>query len=50
MATASGEFDADDPDVMTGTFTFEGEVLVELPGVPTDPFFDEFDFIAHRVE
>ncbi len=50
MATASGEFDADDPDVMTGTFTFEGAVLIELPGVPTDPFFDEFDYIAHRVE
>jgi len=49
-ATATGEFDADDPDVMTGTFTFNGEVLVELPGVPTDPFADEFDYIAHRVD
>lgn len=49
-ATASGVFDADDPDVMSGTFTFDGEVLVDLPGVPTDPFSDEFDYIAHRVE
>jgi len=49
-ATATGEYDPDDPNAMTGTFTFEGEVLVEMPGAPTEPFLEEFSFVANRVE
>jgi len=48
--TARGEFDADDPNIMSGTFMFEGEVLVEVPGVPADSFADQFDYVARRVE
>jgi hypothetical protein len=48
-ATASGAFDPDDPDVMTGTFSFEYDITVEFPGVPTGGDSSEFGFIAHRI-
>ncbi len=48
-ATATGTFDADDPDVMTGSFSFEYDITVEFPGVPTDGDSSEFNFIAHRI-
>ena len=47
-ATTSGTFDADDPDVMTGMFSYEIDVLVNFPGIPADTQ-DEFSYIAHRV-
>jgi len=49
-ATADGTFDLTDPNTMTGTFAYDSEVLVDLPGVPADSFTDEFAYIAHRVE
>ena len=46
-AIATGTFDPDDPDTMTGTFSFSTRVtLISLPEANTD---DEFPFIAHRV-
>ncbi len=45
--TATGTFDPDDADTMTGTFSFSTRVtLVSIPGADQD---DEFFFIAHRV-
>ena len=48
-ATADGQFDPDDPDVMTGSFSFVADVVVELPGVPTDTIEQTFDYRAQRV-
>lgn len=48
-AMATGTFDADDPDVMTGTFSFEYDITVEFPGVPTGGDSSEFSFIANRI-
>ena len=45
--TATGTFDADDPNTMTGTFSFSTRItLISIPEANTD---DEFTFIAHRV-
>lgn len=49
-ATASGTFDPDDPNVMTGSFSYAITILVDFPGVPTDGLDAEFTFIAHKVE
>ncbi len=48
-ATASGTFDPDDPDTMTGEFAFVVDILVSSPGVPSDTQEQAFSFIAHRV-
>jgi hypothetical protein len=48
-ASASGNFDPDNPDLMTGTFSFEFEVTVSVPGVPETSGNETFGFIAHRV-
>lgn len=46
-ATATGTFDPDDPNTMTGTFTYSTRVtLISIPEANVD---DEFTFIAHRV-
>lgn len=47
-ATATGTFDPDDADTMTGTFAFTTQVTlpIDIPGADQD---DEFYFIAHRV-
>ncbi len=46
-ANATGTFNPDDPDTMTGTFSYSTRVtLVSIPEANTD---DEFAFIAHRV-
>ncbi len=46
-ASAAGTFDPEDPDVITGTFTFKSEVtLLDIPEANVD---DTFDFIARRV-
>ena len=47
-ANASGTFDPDDPDVMTGTFSYSTQLTVpiDIPGAEQD---DEFDFRATRV-
>lgn len=49
-ATADGEFDPEDPDVMSGSFAFVADILVELPGVPTETIEESFDYRATRVE
>lgn len=49
-ASASGTFDPDDPNTMTGTFEYAFDTLVELPGVPVGDLEERFGFIAHRVE
>ncbi len=49
-ATASGEFDAEDADVMTGSFSFIANILVELPGVPTDTIEQTLNFRATRID
>ena len=47
-ANATGTFDPDDPDTMTGTFSFSMRVtLLSIPEANQD---DEFSFIAHRVQ
>lgn len=45
---AAGTFDPDDPDTMTGIFSFMTEITlpIDIPGAEVD---DEFSFIAHRV-
>ncbi len=47
-ATATGMFDPNDPDTMTGTFAFTTQLTIpiDIPGAEMD---DEFYFIAHRV-
>lgn len=46
-ATATGTFDPDDPDTMTGMFSYSTRVtLISIPEANQD---DEFTFIAHRV-
>jgi len=46
-ATASGTFDPEDQNTMTGTFTYSTRVtLISMPEANVD---DEFIFIAHRV-
>lgn len=46
-ATATGTFDPDDPDTMTGTFAFTTQVtLISIPDANQD---DEWSFIAHRI-
>jgi len=47
-ATATGTFDPDDPDVMTGTFYYATEVTLPIPIEGGDQE-DEFPFIARRV-
>ena len=49
-ATASGTFDPDDPNTMTGSFSFSVDILVDFPGVPTEGLAEDFTFIAHRLE
>jgi len=46
-ASASGTFDPDDPDTMTGTFAFS--TRVSLSAIPEGDLDEEFTFIAHRV-
>ncbi len=47
-AGATGTFDPDDPDTMTGIFSFSMHVtLLSIPGGDQE---DEFSFIAHRVQ
>ena len=48
-ASASGSFDPDDPNTMTGTFAYAFDILIERPGVPVSDQEDSFGFIAHRV-
>lgn len=46
-ATASGTFDANDPDTMTGEFSFSVRVTItSIPGANTD---QAYTYIAHRV-
>ncbi len=47
-AGAVGTFDADDPDTITGTFSFSMELTIpiEIPGANQS---DSFSFVAHRV-
>ncbi len=52
-ATATGELDPDDPDVMTGEFTYSFEVSSSLPieiPIATDDLQGDISFIARRVE
>lgn len=46
-ATASGTFDADDPDTMRGTFTFSSRVT--LLDIPEGNIDDSFTFVGRRV-
>ncbi len=48
-STASGTFDPDDSDIMTGTFGYTITMTVTIPGIPFEDQEDEFGFIAHRV-
>ncbi len=46
-ATATGTFDPDDPNTMTGTFAFTTELtFFEIPEAEID---EEFFFVAHKV-
>jgi hypothetical protein len=45
--TATGTFDADDPDTMTGEFTFSVQATVDF--IPNANVDQGFTFIAHRV-
>ena len=46
-ATATGTFDPDDPNTMTGTFAFTTELtFFEIPEAELD---EEFFFVAHKV-
>ncbi|MGD2108122.1 MAG: hypothetical protein PVI86_01895 [Phycisphaerae bacterium] len=46
-ADATGNFDPDDPDTMTGTFAFSTDVsFFEIPEAELD---EEFDFIATKI-
>lgn len=46
-ASASGTFDFDNPDRMTGVFTFTSQVtLADIPSANMD---EEFEFVAERV-
>lgn len=47
-ASASGMFDETDPDVMTGTFEYDVQMEVDIPGVPVQEGTQSFGFIAHR--
>lgn len=47
-ANASGSFDADDPNRMTGRFAFEADISV--PGIPQDSFAQVFNFEATKLE
>jgi hypothetical protein len=47
-ASATGTFDPDDPDVLTGTFYYTTEVTLPFPIEGADQE-DEFPFIARRV-
>lgn len=49
-ASASGTFDPDDPDTMTGTFAYAFEITVNFPGIPVSDLAETFAFIAHRVK
>jgi hypothetical protein len=47
-ASASGTFDADNPDRMTGVFSFTSEVTIaSIPGANLN---EEFEFVAERAE
>ncbi len=46
-ATASGTFDADDPNTMTGDFSFNSRVT--LLDIPEGNIDDEFTFVGRRV-
>jgi len=48
-ANASGTFDPDDPDTMTGMFDYAFQVTVDFPGIPVSDLAQTFGFIAHRV-
>ncbi len=49
VAEATGTFDADDPNIMTGNFSFTVDITVEIPGVPVEDTMDSFAFIAQKV-
>jgi len=46
-ATASGTFDANDPNTLTGEFSFS--VVITIPSVPQTNTDAAFSYIAHRV-
>ncbi len=48
-ATASGTFDPDDANLMTGTFSFTSEVLVPID-IPNAEVDMAFDFVVQRVD
>ena len=45
-ASASGTFDSNDPDTMTGGFSFQSEVVIA--SIPNANMSESFSFIAHR--
>lgn len=46
---AQGQYDAEDPNLMTGSFSFSGSTT-DLPGIPAQTFEDAMDFVARRVK
>ncbi len=48
-ATATAEFDPDDPNVVSGTFYFKSEVLLFADMFPDGNAEDEFAFIGQKV-
>ena len=48
-AAAVGMFDPDDPNVMTGTFSFGYDIEVSVPGVPTEGEDQSLNFVAERI-
>lgn len=42
----SGAFDPNDPNTMTGTFSINIMITVQIPGVPAEDIVDTFAFIA----
>jgi hypothetical protein len=48
-ASATGMFDPENPNRMTGTFSFGYDIEVSVPCVPTEGADDSFGFVAERI-
>lgn len=49
VADATGTFDANDPNIMTGNFSFDVTILVDIPGMTVQDTTMAFAFIAQKV-
>jgi len=49
VAEATGTFDANDPNLMTGEFSFDIIITAEIPGVALEDVSSSFSYIAQKV-